>query len=216
MEPYLAIQSAKHCLQQFRRNLALTNSMKQSPSSESNSHTDSQGTPHLLRNPNVHYRVQNSPPLVLILSQMNPVHTFPPYFRMAHYRVHNSPPLVLILIQINPVRTFPPYFPKVHYRVHKSLVTCSLCRSFSGQSVLQVWRSRSYLPLYFFPHPSKLYNKPCALQSLCSSQISSSSYSSSSSSSSSCSVLELIPKLRKSLTFSSRGLLCCNTVYIVW
>jgi hypothetical protein len=39
-----------------------------------------QGTLHLLCNPEVHYCVHNSLPLVRILSQINPVRTFPPYF----------------------------------------------------------------------------------------------------------------------------------------
>jgi hypothetical protein len=41
----------------------ITNSVEQSPSWEANSHSASQEIPRLLRNPNVHHRVHNSPPL---------------------------------------------------------------------------------------------------------------------------------------------------------
>jgi len=54
--------------------------MEQSPSWEANSHSASQEIPCLLWNPKIDYHVQKSPILTPILSQMNPFHTFPPYF----------------------------------------------------------------------------------------------------------------------------------------
>jgi len=54
--------------------------MEQNPSCETNSHSASQEILHSLWNPKFHYRVHNSPLLVLILSQMDPIRIFPPYF----------------------------------------------------------------------------------------------------------------------------------------
>jgi hypothetical protein len=58
----------------------LTNSMKENPPWKANTHSASQETPRLLWNPQVHYGVNNSPPLDPTLSQRHPVHNYPPYF----------------------------------------------------------------------------------------------------------------------------------------
>jgi hypothetical protein len=64
----------------------MTNSTDQSPSWESNSRPASQEFPCLLRNPEVYYRVYKIPPLIHILNQMNPIHTFSPYVCKVHAR----------------------------------------------------------------------------------------------------------------------------------
>jgi len=51
--------------------------MVQCPTSQSNSNSAHPRIPRVLRNPNVHYRDQNSAPLVLIFSKINPLHTLP-------------------------------------------------------------------------------------------------------------------------------------------
>jgi hypothetical protein len=45
-----------------------------------------QEIPNLLRNQKVHYCSYNSLPPVPILSQVGPIHTFPPYFVETHYQ----------------------------------------------------------------------------------------------------------------------------------
>jgi len=65
--------------------------MEQNYSSEANGHLSSQEITHLICNPKVHYRVLRNPSLAPILSQMYPVHTFPPYFpNIILVTLHNS------------------------------------------------------------------------------------------------------------------------------
>jgi hypothetical protein len=58
--------------------------MEQSPSWEANSHSDSQEIPCLMWGLKVYYPVLKSPPLVPILSQINPIHTILPYLLKIH------------------------------------------------------------------------------------------------------------------------------------
>jgi hypothetical protein len=89
--------------------LTVTNSIKQSPSWQANSHSASQEIVFILWNPNSGYRVHKNLPLVPILGQMNPVHNFSPYFPEIHSKI------------------IPPYMPRssdwsLHFRISTKIL----------------------------------------------------------------------------------------------
>jgi hypothetical protein len=61
--------------------------MQPIPSLGGSSCLAAQEIPNILRDPKVRYRVRNSPPLVPILSQINPAHILPSHFLKIHFNI---------------------------------------------------------------------------------------------------------------------------------
>jgi hypothetical protein len=70
--------------------------MEPSPSSEAASCAATQELPRILWNPKFYFRVHMIPPLVPILSQIEPVPTTPSYFPKIHFNIVH-PPLCICL-----------------------------------------------------------------------------------------------------------------------
>jgi hypothetical protein len=62
-----------------------------SPASEAAHCAATEELPNILWNPKVHYRVHNSPPLVPILSQIDPVHTITSYLSKIYFNIVHRP-----------------------------------------------------------------------------------------------------------------------------
>ena len=65
----------------------LTYSVEQSSSLKANRFSASQGIPHILLNPKVHYPINKCPPPVPLLSQLDPVHTPTLHFLKIHLNI---------------------------------------------------------------------------------------------------------------------------------
>ena len=76
--------ASRHCQQIHRR-------LEHSSSWETNRFSASQEIPHILWNPNGHYRTQKRPPPVFIPSQINPVHVSPSHFSKIHFNITLPP-----------------------------------------------------------------------------------------------------------------------------
>jgi len=107
----------------FLTTYLLTYSMERSPAWEANRISASQIIPRILWNPKVYYLIHKCPPLVLILSRLDPLITPTSHFLILSSQLHLRPPSKL----------FPSDFPT--NTLHTPLLS-SICTTYSTDFIL--------------------------------------------------------------------------------
>jgi len=130
--------------------------MKHSLSSEANIQPADQEIPRLICNPKVHYRVQKSAPHVFALSQMHPVHNFPPCFPKTYFNIiftstsvsSNWSSKISNAFLVSPMSASPP----VHLIILHVIILITFCEAYK-------LRSSSFCSLLHPPATSSLLSK---------------------------------------------------------
>jgi hypothetical protein len=98
--------------------LSLTPTVRPYPSWEAASRSSTQEFLEMLSNPKVHYRVHRSPPLVPILSQLNPFLTTS-YFSEVYFNI-----ILLVASSDDPTKTLYAFFSPMHATCLVLLLLC--------------------------------------------------------------------------------------------
>jgi hypothetical protein len=123
-----------------------TNYMVLRPSREATNCAATEEFPNTSWNPKVHYCVHNTPPLVPILSQINPVHTTPFYLSNIHFNINHQPTFVLVvsfLLAFPPISYMQSSFPTIHATCPTHLILLDFIILIILGKEYKSWRSSS-------------------------------------------------------------------------